>query len=410
MHNLDHRRGGKLADVQRFVEGSPHGAALAEMMAARPGQMRAAVGGALDTVAQASAQPSTLGPRAAEAATGAIDDVRQGINRATAADYAAAGRHTMDPADFAPIAADPAFAASLRRLRNDEVLGPRYAGQPDNSVAIIDAVTKDMRDRGVALGNAANLGFSAETAGLYGTGAAEARAIARDPARGGVQAYDDALAAQEQARRQNLQPLEQGPLGRVADASGTDAAGRALLPGAGSPHLNVGGEVELMDAVTRLAARDPELTAQLIRQRLANQADISMTRLVSGEAQGGGARFAKDIAGTDQQAVNLRTVLDALPNSPGARAALEDVLQTLRATGQRKPQGSPTDFNRMYRAELGAETTSQQAATALRTGGRSLLTNAGDNVRRAILGRNNARLAEDLAAADSVERAMQDFR
>lgn len=56
----------------------------------------------------------------------------------------------------------------------------------------------------------------------------------------------------------------------------------------------------------------------------------------------------------------------------------------------------------MYPAELGAETLPQQGLAALCTGGRSLLTNAGDSVKRAILGRNNARLAEDLAAADSV--------
>ncbi|KQT84695.1 hypothetical protein ASG51_00960 [Methylobacterium sp. Leaf465] len=394
----------KLADVQRFVEGSPQSAALTGMMAARPDQMRAAVGNALDTVAPQSALPSTLGPRAAETATTAIDDVRQGINAATRPAYAAAGRHVLDPADFDPIARDPAFQASLRRLRNDEVLGPTYRDQPDNAVGVIDAVTKDMRDRGVALGNAANPGFSSQTAGLYGNGAAEARAIARDPARGGVQAYDDALTAQAQARQQNLAPLEQGPLGRVAEATSTDAAGRAVLPGAGSPHLNVGGQGELADAVTRLAARDPDLTAQLIRQRLANQADTSMTRLVGGEAQGGGARYAKDIAGTDQQAANLQAVLSALPNSPGARAAMEDLLQTLRATGQRKPQGSPTDFNAQYRAEIGAETLPQQASTALRTGGRSLLSNVGDATRRAYLGRNNERLAETFAAPDSVER------
>lgn len=115
--------------------------------------------------------------------------------------------------------------------------------------------------------------------------------------------------------------------------------------GVGSPHLNAGGEEEIADTVRRLVTQEPELTAQLVRQRLANQADTSMTRLVGGEAQGGGARFAKDIAGTDQQGANLGAVLRALPNSPGARATMKDLLQTLRATGQRKPQGNATDFN-----------------------------------------------------------------
>lgn len=51
-----------------------------------------------------------------------------------------------------------------------------------------------------------------------------------------------------------------------------------------------------------------------VRQRLVDQADTSMGRLVGGEAQGGGARFAKDIAGTDQPDANLGAVVGTLPN------------------------------------------------------------------------------------------------
>jgi hypothetical protein len=65
------------------------------------------------------------------------------INTATRPAYQAAEAHALAPADFDPIAHDPAFQASLRRLRDDEVLGPIYHGQPDNSVAVIEAVTKD---------------------------------------------------------------------------------------------------------------------------------------------------------------------------------------------------------------------------------------------------------------------------
>ena len=42
--------------------------------------------------------------------------------------------------------------------------------------------------------------------------------------------------------------------------------------------------------------------------------------------------------------------------------------------------------------------------TALRTGGASLLTQAGDTARRAWLGRNNRTLAEILTAPNSVEQ------
>ncbi|ARO55662.1 hypothetical protein B2G69_17035 [Methylorubrum zatmanii] len=390
----------KLGDLQRAVEGSLDGGAiLSQAYAQRPAQMRNAVDEALAALGPQSSAPSTIGPRAAQAAEAAIDDLRQSINRSTRADYAAAGTHRLDPADFEPLARDPAFRETLRQLRADPVLGPTYRDMADSSIAVIDAVTKGMRDRGVALGNRANPGFSSETAGLYTGGAAEARAIARDPARGGSQAYDDALTAQAQARRQNLEPLEQGPLGQLAQAGDTAAATQAVLPA----RPLVGGEAELADAVTRLRAREPDLTNELIRQRLADQYDVSATRTVGGEAQGGGARFAKDIAGTEQQARNLDAVLEAT-GGPAVRQPIADLLDVLRATGTRKPQGSPTDFNQQIREAVGEMPLTAQAMTALRTGGASLLTQAGDGARRVWLGRNNRTLAEILAAPDSVGR------
>lgn len=390
----------KLGDLQRAVEGSLDGGTiLSRAYADRPEQMRNAVVDALAALGPQSTAPSTLGPRASQTAAAVIDETRQGINRATRADYAAAGLHELHPADFEPFARSPAFQETLRQLRADPVLGPTYRDLSDRSIAVIDAVTKGMHDRGVALGNRANPGFSSETAGLYTGGAAEARAIARDPARGGSQAYDDALTAQAQARRQNLEPLEQGPLGQLAQAGDTAAATQAVLPA----RPLVGGEAELADAVTRLRARDPDLTNELIRQRLAGQYDVSATRTVSGEAQGGGARFAKDIAGTEQQARSLDAVLEAT-GGPAVRQPIADVLDVFRATGTRKPQGSPTDFNQQIREAVGEMPLTAQALTALRTGGASLLTQAGDGARRAWFGRNNRTLAEILTAPNSVEQ------
>jgi hypothetical protein len=71
--------------------------------------------------------------------------------------------------------------------------------------------------------------------------------------RGGIQAYNDALTMQEQVRRQNLAPLEQGPLGRLAAATDTHAAGDVILPA----HPLTGGERELFDTIMRTEARDP---------------------------------------------------------------------------------------------------------------------------------------------------------
>lgn len=396
----------RLGDVQRVVEGSTGGGTqMARFYSERPGQVDAATNRTLDTIAPASAAPSTVGPRAAEAATAELDQVRRNINTATRPAYNAAENHTLAPADFDPIARDPAFQASLRRLRGDEVLGPVYAHQPDNSVAIIDAVTKDMRDRGIALGNASNPGFSSQTAGRYTQGSAEARDIARDPARGGVQAYDDALVAQEQARRHNLNPLEQGPLGRLAAATDTRTAGNVVLPA----KPLTGGEHELVDTIMRTEARDPGAGAALVRQNLADRYDQSASRLVGGENQYGGARFAKDIAGTPQAETNLNAVPGALrvgPWQPGGPppSELQNLVDVLRATGMRKPQGSATEFNRQINHELQLPPLSAEAAMAAKTGGLSALGAIRDRAKRAWLGRGTGTLADMFLAPDSAEQ------
>jgi hypothetical protein len=398
--------GTRLGDIQRVVENSAGGGSqMARFYSQRPARVEAATNNALDTIAPQGAAPSTLGPQAAEAATNELDQVRRNINTATRPAYQAAENHVLAPADFDPIAQSPAFQASLRRLRNDEVLGPEYAHQPDNSVAVVDAVTKDMRDRGVALGNATNPGFSSQTAARYTQGSAEARDIARDPARGGVQAYDDALTAQEQARRQNLNPLEQGPLGTVAAATDTRGAANAVLP----PKPLTGGANELVDAITRIEHQAPGLGASLVRQRLADQFDSSAGRLVGGENQYGGARFAKDIAGTPQALTNLDAVTDALrvgPWQPGGPppSDLQNLVEVLRATGQRKPQGSATAFNQQISHELSAPPISAEIAAAAKSGGLTIPTGVRDRAQRAWLGRGTSTLADLFLAPDSVDQ------
>lgn len=388
-----------LGSLQRVVEGSVGGGpTMAAFYANRPAQMRAAAETAFDAIAPASTNPSTLGPRVAEAAESAIDGVRQGINRATRPDYAAAERHIVDPADFAPMQT-PAFNASLQRLRADPVLGPEIAHLPDSSGRVIDLVSRDMGARSQALATRGE-GFNPLLAERYGSGAAETRDILRDPARGGVQAYDDALTAQAQVRAQNLDPLTQGPLGAIARTgqsgagtlNGTQAAADRILPAVPL----TGGQGELADATRRIGAIDPEGIAQLVRQRLADQYEHSAAGLVGGPAQAGGAKFAKDIASdrSSQKQANLDAVLGALPNSPAAPAAVNTLLDTLRATGMRRPPGSNTATDRGIADVLSEQGVGGQTLTALRTQGRSLLTDAGARARQAVLGKQTGRLAD----------------
>lgn len=390
----------KLADLQRVVEGSQSGGQVtSRFYASRPEQVATATRSALDAIAPASPNPSTLGPRAASVAQDALDEARRRINETTRPYYRAAEGHVIDSADFEPIARDPAFQASLRRLRSDEVLGPTFRDQPDNSIAIVDAVTKDMRDRGVALGNAANPGFSSQTAGIYGAGAEEARDIARTPARGGSQAYDDALTMQEQARRQNLEPLEQGPLGRIAAARTTPAAYGELLP---SQPLT-GGADEIVTAIMRMSERDADLPASLVRQNLGDSFDQASRRIATGENQSAGGRFANSVAGTPEQRVMMDAILDAI-NRPAAREQVTDLMDVLRATSQRRPMGSPTEPNRMVNESLDRVTVPVAMAAAPASAGSTVFGEIRDRVRLAARDRAHNQLAELFTSPDSVQR------
>jgi hypothetical protein len=193
---------------------------------------------------------------------------------------------------------------------------------------------------------------------------------------------------------------EQGPLGRVAGVKDTAGATDAVLP----RQPLVGGEHELVDTIMRLGKRDPDTTTALVRQALADRFDQTAGRLVGGENQYGGARFAKDIAGTPQAETNLHAVVGATPNGPTAQPAVSDLVDILRATGMRKPQGSATEFNRQINSELSAPPLAATGLAGAKTLGLAAATQVGDNMRRAWLGRGTNSLAGLFLAPDSADQ------
>ena len=339
----------KLGDVQRVVEGSTAGGArTSPFYAERPQQVQDAVGRTLDTIAPASPNPSTLGPRASETATDLIRGVERQRTAAVDPIYARANADTV-PADavHAIIAQIDNIARGdrtgilsgpLAELRNRIIATPAQPGSPagrqpvhgptgqvvryemtpavDPTPAVpitdvenLDRARKYFRDRmdlpqigADAITKEQNAAVSSILQQLDNLMEQHSRNFVA-----GKQAYAD-------LSRDLVQPVAAGPLGQVAAAGNTAAASRAVLP----PRPLAGGDAELIDTITRMSSRDPELTAGLVRQRLADQFDQSSGRLVGGENQYGGARFAKDIAGTPQQEANLRGVVGALPNGATA--------------------------------------------------------------------------------------------
>lgn len=384
-----------LPNVLRVVEGSVEGRAnTAPFFAQRPGQVDTAVGNVLDQIAPQSAQPSTLGPNAAEAAGNVIDKTRQGINAQTRPLYQAAEPQVVPDAQFQAIAADPRFKAGLDRLRNNPELAPDYAHLPDNSVGVIDAVTKDLNARGESLANAANPLYGPELAGKSRTAAADARNVAT----GNSPEYAQALAEQEALRRTELNPVEQGPVGRVAAANDTTAAGNALLP----QNPLTGSAGEAADATRRLVAEDPATTAGLVRQNLGDRYTKATTETQGANRERAGIKFHQDVAGNDTRSAVLDAVLRELPNKQAA-TSMPELLDVLQATGHRQAVGSATAFNHALNEALGSASPAAAVFGVARSLGASLLTRAGDATKRAALRGNITKLADMFTDPHSVE-------
>jgi hypothetical protein len=382
-----------LPNVQRLVEGSGSGQAVTgPFFAARPGQVTTAVGDALDTIGPQSADPYALGPRAAEAAGNVVQGVRQDINKQTRPLYDAAELDFVPDAKFAELKANPSFQASLDRIRSNPEFA-KYGNMPENSVGVVDAVTKDMFARGEALANKANPLYGPELGAQNTAGAADARNAASSTSPN----YAQALAEQEALRRTILDPVQSGPVGRVAAANDIEGATEAILP----KTPQTGSAARHGDATARLIAEDPETTKGLVRQNLANRYNSAITETQGMDTSFAGAKFHKNVAGGPTQEEVLDAVMRAVGEQPAA--AMEQLLPVLQATGRRKPIGSATAFNDMDIAELGNASVPGHIMDFAKSLGTSLVTKAGDATRRATLRGNLGTLAQLFTDPHTVE-------
>lgn len=393
-----------MPDILRIVEGSVEGRArTAPFFAQRPEQIKGAVGNVLDEIAPQHLQPSTLGPSAAEAAGNVIDSARKDINDQTRPLYQAAEGQTVPAGEFAK---DPRYVAGVERLRGNTELAPDYMTSPvgpvgpvtpgplpANSLKVVDAVTKDLNARGEVLANKDNPLYGPELAGKSKAAAADAR----DAATTSSPEYAQALAEQEALRRTVLNPLEQGPVGRVAAAKDTTGAGNALLPH--DPLTGSAGEAA--DATKRLVAEDPETTKALIRQNIADRHSKAATETAGNSLDNTGGKLHKDLAGNDAR----KEVLDAVLReaSPKAGISMKDLLEVLHATGWRQAIGSRTAFNAAGQEALGSASPAAAVFDIVKSVGGSIINKAGDATKRAALRGNTTKLADMFIDKHSVE-------
>jgi hypothetical protein len=295
---------------------------------------------AFSEIAPPISNPSTLGPEAARAAKSVIDETQSAINAATRPAYDAAKAASIDPQALSAMMADPLYVSTLKEIRSNPALNWTIAQLPDDSVGVVDLVQRRMRE---AAENARAPG-QASTSNLAAANFESARdpaIAAAEAATGGKNgAYAIAREAQTQLRAKYLQPLLDGPLGRISKIEEGKAAIEALFPTNPLP----GSAQETGAAVAALAKKSRSAAERLVRAHVESVFNEATQKLQSGANEFGGAKFASILAGNAEQRANLEAAIRALPDGDARWEGFSNLLEVLEATGRRQRQGSPTNM------------------------------------------------------------------
>jgi hypothetical protein len=336
--------------MQRFVESAPQSRDKMEaFMAQRPQQINQAVTEQMNRIAPPTQAPAMIGPDAAKAATSTINEVRAAINAGTKKMYDASGQTLVPPDIHASMLANTVFEDALKEVRASPYWRNKLGVQSDRSIAVYDAVKQELNERASQFANPTNPKVSAFKSSEAGSTAAETRAAAIEAdkiATGGPSSYEAALQNQADLRQKWLTPLQQGPLGQIADAPTTQRAINALFP-ANAASVSA---TEVSDAVKGVARHNAQAAQQLVRQHLSMEINNAFEAASSPEAaQFAGARFAKNVAGSPVVAgprmENLKAAVESLPGREGIWPGVQRMLEAAQATGWRAPKGSLTAFN-----------------------------------------------------------------
>lgn len=341
-----------LSDMARHLEASgPTTGRMADFYAQRPQQVEQAGRQALDTIAPPNANPSMIGPQAGAAADEVLNRVRQAINTATRPSYDAARQSLVPQSVHAAMRNDPLFEQALNAVRDDPALNSNIRGLSDRSTIVYDAVKQYLATRGENLasptsGLARNMTASAANTGLSG----DVRQIAVQADRNamglqqgqGIGNLEQALANQARLRQQYLEPLQRGPLGKIAGAdTTTQKAMNALFPA--NPLPNSADEIRT--TVQALANRNPNVAGDLVRAHAESTFNEATQALQSGANQMGGAKFRAVLVGNPQQRANFEAAVESLPYGQQRLDGFNRFLDVMEAIGTRQNIGSKTAYN-----------------------------------------------------------------
>jgi hypothetical protein len=338
-----------LLDMQRVLEGAKQTrATMAEAIGDRPGQIKAAAESEIAGISPPTARPSGIGPAIGEAATAEVDRARSLINRSSEPYYDAAATKRLDPDEMAALRGRPGMNEAIEAVRRNPEWGGDVQHLPDDSIGFLNQVKKYLDAKEKRAAQPLHPEHSVEIAARLGREAQAVRdAAISSEARAGQGNYAQALDIQQEGRRQYLNPMLQGPLGKLAEKNlPTQNAIEALFPG----DPLAGGQHEISTAVEALARHNPSAARQLVRAHVEQKLNEAFDAAGRGqEAQGyAGASFAHRLAGSPavetQRGANFRAAVEALPNGKQIWPGIERFLEIARATGTRRTPGSPTGY------------------------------------------------------------------
>lgn len=384
--------GTRLGDLQRVVENSAHGGTtMQQYYAPRPGQIDAAARQQFDQIAPQPMIPERLGPRVQQAAQTEIGAVNRAINDTTRPLYQAAEpqlvpTHNAQTGQALPNAAilqNPAYREAVRYIRNDPVLGPQVAHLRDDSVGMLDAAQKVMRSQAEGL-SVPGQGMDAYKGSLI----SQSRENITGAARQTSPEYAQAVQEQAYLRDRYLNPLQEGPTGKMAATTEVGAQTRGLFPPAPAAQSEAG----VARAMRGIRRTDPDAAEGIVRQHLETVFNEASQRLQSGQNPFGGAKFAAVVAGNAQQRKNLFAAIRVLPNGDVLWRGFNRFLNIMEATGRRPAPNSATEFNAMYRKELERGGHAGELATVA-SSPQKAMSFIRDGYARFRLGKNTAQLA-----------------
>lgn len=340
-----------LTNMLRHLEASPQTEAqMGAFFGNRPQAVEGAVRQELGNIAPANNAPSAIGPAVGRAAEGTLEDVRGAINNAARPFYDAAGPVLLDAPTMARVRALPGYEQARAAVRNDPQLNRYVANLPDESVGFLNEVKKQLDNMAQHAAEPLNAqGRNMQRSAGYGNDATAVRDIASNVPTS--TAYPTALAVESVGRERYLQPLLDGPLGKIAGRDTTTKnAINALFPQNPLPNS----QHEISTAVSALAHRNQRAARDLVRAHAESTFNEAAQNLQSGPNQAGGAKFAVAIAGNPQQRANLQAAVEALPNGDERWRGFNRLLDVLEATGTRQNVGSRTAYNAEINKAQGA--------------------------------------------------------